>query len=245
MMHWLSGGRILPILFDVSQIIVAPQLLKAGLFGLARPQGQKFQITAKGGDRNQGFVEWAVMRPFLILIVLSIAAVLWVFYVNNGATEIRYSSPALAWIWYNLVVLSVLCFVCVERPCKRTAERFASRELVSLKMSDRTQLMQLADLSITGARIFGASPCALGETFGAGAAQLPRFGDGRPSRAKRVRNRLQSHLEVACRGDPAFLCRRVPQADWRNPGRARRRIGRPPSVRLAVTAASFLRPDRH
>ena len=66
MMHWLSGGRILPILFDVSQIIVAPQLLKAVLFGLARPQGQKFQVTAKGGDRNRGFVEWTVMRPFLV-----------------------------------------------------------------------------------------------------------------------------------------------------------------------------------
>jgi cellulose synthase (UDP-forming) len=172
MMHWLSGGRILPILFDVSQIIVAPQLLKAVVFGLARPQHQKFQITAKGGDRNRGFVEWGVMRPFLALIVLSIAAVVWVFYFNNGASEIRYSSPALAWIWYNLVVLSVLCFVCVERPRKRTAERFASRELVSLKMADRTQLMQLADLSITGARIFGASPCALGETF---ELELPNF----------------------------------------------------------------------
>jgi cellulose synthase (UDP-forming) len=172
MMHWLSGGRILPILFDVSQIIVAPQLLKAVVFGLARPQGQKFQVTAKGGDRNRGFVEWAVMRPFLFLIVVSIAAVLWAFYVNNGASEIRYSSPALAWIWYDLVVLSVLCFVCVERPRKRAAERFASRELVPLKMSDCNQLMQLADLSITGARIFGASPCALGETV---ELELPNF----------------------------------------------------------------------
>ena len=165
MMHWLSGGRILPILFDVSQIIVAPQLLKAVVFGLAKPQGQKFEVTAKGGDRNRGFVEWTVMRPFVGLIVFSILALLWVFYVNNGASEIRYSSPALAWIWYNLVVLSVLCFVCVERPRKRTAERFASRELVSVKMPDRTQLMQLADFSITGARIFGASPRALGETI--------------------------------------------------------------------------------
>jgi cellulose synthase (UDP-forming) len=171
-MHWLSGGRILPILFDVSQIIVAPQLLKAVVFGLARPQGQKFQVTAKGGDRNRGFVEWTVMRPFLFLITMSIAAVLWVFYVNNGASEIRYSSPALAWIWYNLIVLAVLCFVCVERPRKRTAERFASRELVSVKKASRTQLMQLADLSITGARIFGASPCGLGETI---ELELPSF----------------------------------------------------------------------
>jgi cellulose synthase (UDP-forming) len=91
------------------------------------------------------------------------AAVLWAFYVNGGGSEIHYSSPALAWTWYNLIVLVVLCFVCIERPRKRAAERFASRELVSVKTSDRTQLMQLADLSITGARIFGVPPGALGD----------------------------------------------------------------------------------
>jgi cellulose synthase (UDP-forming) len=118
-MSWLSGGKVMPILFDVSQIIVMPQILKAAAFGLARPQGQKFHVTAKGGDRNQGFVEWTVMRPFVILIVLSLAAVLWAFYVNGGSNEIHYSSLALAWTWYNLIVLVVLCFVCVERPRHR------------------------------------------------------------------------------------------------------------------------------
>jgi cellulose synthase (UDP-forming) len=164
-MHWLSGGRVAPILFDVSQIIVMPQILKAALFGLARPQGQKFEVTAKGGDRNRGFVEWTVMRPFVGLLVLSIAAMAWAFYVNGEAGEIHFSSPALAWTWYNLIVLVVLCFVCVERPRKRASERFASRELVSVKAAGRTQLMQLADLSITGARIFGPAPCPAGETI--------------------------------------------------------------------------------
>ena len=171
-MHWLSGGRVTPILFDVSQIIVMPQILKAAVFGLARPQGQKFQVTAKGGDRNHGFVEWTVMRPFVGLIVLSLAAVLWAFYVNGGSGEIHFSSPALAWTWYNLIVLVVLCFVCVERPRKRAAEQFTSRELVSVKTADRTQLMQLADLSITGARIFGAPPGALGDSI---ELELPNF----------------------------------------------------------------------
>jgi cellulose synthase/poly-beta-1,6-N-acetylglucosamine synthase-like glycosyltransferase len=163
-MHWLSGGRVVPILSDVSQIIVMPQILKAVAFGLVRPQGQKFAVTAKGGDRNRGFVEWRVLRPFVCLIALSMIAVLSAFYVKNGADDIRYSSPALAWTWYNLIVLVVLCFVCIERPRKRAAERYASRESVSIRMSRGAQLMQLADLSITGARIFGAAPCALGET---------------------------------------------------------------------------------
>jgi cellulose synthase (UDP-forming) len=169
---WLSSGKVMPILFDVSQIIVMPQILKAALFGLVRPQSQKFQVTAKGGDRNQGFVEWTVMRPFVILIVLSLAAVLWAFYVNGGSNEIHYSSPALAWTWYNLIVLVVLCFVCVERPRHRAAERFTSRELISVRTADRTQLMQLADVSTTGARIFGVPPGDPGESI---ELELPNF----------------------------------------------------------------------
>jgi cellulose synthase (UDP-forming) len=171
-MHWLSGGRIVPILFDVSQIIVMPQVLKAAAFGLARPQGQKFQVTVKGGDRNRGFIEWTVMRPFVALIALSLGAVLWAFYVNGGGSEIHFSSPALAWTWYNLIVLVVLCFVCVERPRKRAAERFASRDLISVETRGRKQLMQLADLSITGARIFGVPPGASGDTI---EVELPNF----------------------------------------------------------------------
>jgi len=162
-MHWLSRGRVVPVLSDVSQIIVMPQILRAALSGLLRPQGHKFQVTAKGGHRNRGFVEWGVLRPFAVLIGLSILAILSAFYVSGRADAIRYSSPALAWIWYNLIVLAVLCFVCIERPRMRNAERFPSRLLARVKAPGREQLMQLADLSITGARVFGLAPRGVGE----------------------------------------------------------------------------------
>lgn len=162
-MHWLSNARVVPILSDVAQIIVMPQILRAVFAGLLRPQGHKFQVTAKGGDRTRLFVEWGVMRPFAVLIALSIAAIVVAFYVNGKADTIRYSAPALAWTWYNLIVLTVLCFVCVERPRMRVAERFASRDLVRIRLKEGDKLAQLADISITGARILGAPPRSLGE----------------------------------------------------------------------------------
>ncbi len=162
-MHWLSNGRIVPILSDVSQVIVAPQILRAVVAGLLRPQGHKFQVTAKGGDRTRWFVEWGVMRPFAILIGLSILAIVSAFYVNGRADTIRYSAPALAWTWYNLIILTVLCFVCIERPRMRAAERFASRDLAKIRLPDGAKVVQLADLSITGARILGKAPRSLGE----------------------------------------------------------------------------------
>ena len=163
MTHWLSNGRIVPILSDVSRIIVMPQILRAVVAGLLRPQGHKFRVTAKGGDRTRWFVEWGVMRPFAILIGLSIAAVVSAFYVNGKSDTIRYSAPALAWTWYNLIVLTVLCFVCIERPRNRAAERFASRDLAKIRLPDGDKIVQLADLSITGARIFGKAPRSPGE----------------------------------------------------------------------------------
>jgi cellulose synthase (UDP-forming) len=162
-MHWLSGARVIPILSDVSQILALPQILRAIAVGLFHPQGHKFQVTAKGGDRGRGFVEWGLMRPFAILIGVSILAIVYAFYINGRADMIRYSGPALAWTWYNLVVLLVLCFVCVEQPRLRGAERFDSRDLARIKSANGVELMQLADLSITGARIFGKPPLGLGE----------------------------------------------------------------------------------
>ena len=162
-MHWLSNGRIVPVLSDVGHLIAGPQVLRAAFAGLMRPQGRKFQVTAKGGDRTRGFVEWGVMRPFAILIGMSVAAVIIAFYVDGRTETIRSSAPALFWTWYNLTILTVVCFVCIEKPRMRSAERFACRDLVKVKLPHDHKIMQLADLSITGARIFGRPPRSLGE----------------------------------------------------------------------------------
>ena len=95
-MHWISGGRYVPILSDVSQLIVAPQIVRAVFAGLTKPQGQKFQVTAKGGDRGQRFIEWGLMRPFLLAIVASLVAIVYCFFIDGSADNIRYSAPALA-----------------------------------------------------------------------------------------------------------------------------------------------------
>ena len=164
-MHWLSGGRLMPILSDVSQLIIIPQVLKAVVVGLGKPQGHKFQVTAKGGDRRRRFVEWSLMRPFARLIGLSILAIVYAFYINERAELTAYAAPALAWIWYNLLILAVLCFVCVEQPRRRGAERFLSGEIASVTSMNVGKTVQLADFSISGARIFGEPPDALGRNI--------------------------------------------------------------------------------
>ena len=45
----------------------------------------------------------------------------------------------------------------------RGAERFASRDLVKVRMPEGDKVMQLGDLSITRARLFGKAPGSEGE----------------------------------------------------------------------------------
>ena len=59
--------------------------------------------------------------------------------------------------------MSLLCFVCVEHPRLRSAERYDSTELARAKWVGGERAFQLADISITGARILGACPISLGE----------------------------------------------------------------------------------
>jgi cellulose synthase (UDP-forming) len=94
---------------------------------------------------------------------VTILAIVYAFDVNGRADALRYSGPALAWSWYNLLALVALCFVCIEQPRQRSAERIDSRELVTIRAPDGDQIAQLADLSITGARILGKPPRLLGE----------------------------------------------------------------------------------
>jgi cellulose synthase (UDP-forming) len=56
-MGWMTRARVVPIMADISQLIAAHSILKAVAAGLLRPVGQKFKVTAKGGDRDVLFVE--------------------------------------------------------------------------------------------------------------------------------------------------------------------------------------------
>src|SRR6185436_7253691 len=75
-LSWLTEQRVIPIMSDVAQLIAAPAALRAALAGLLHPKGQKFHVTAKGGERGQRFVEWPLLRTFLSLLGLTVLGIL-------------------------------------------------------------------------------------------------------------------------------------------------------------------------
>ncbi|MBB4379771.1 cellulose synthase (UDP-forming) [Bradyrhizobium sp. Rc3b] len=157
-MAWLSHGRSLAMMTDVSQLIAAPAVLKAVATGLLKPKGHKFKVTAKGGDRDRRFVEWPLLRLYGTALLVTLAAIAYAFILHLRGENIAYGGLALAWSLYNAFILTVVCFVCIEQPRKRKAERFDRNETVLLRQHGKSHLARLADISITGARLIDPDP---------------------------------------------------------------------------------------
>ena len=161
-MSWISRGRSLVFMTDVSQFIAAPAILRAVFTGLLRPRNQKFKVTAKGGDRSQRFIEWPLVKIYGSIILLTLAGLVYAFAIHVRGDSLTSGGLAFAWSWYNLVVLIIVCFVCIEQPRRRKAERFATDEAVMLECAGQSLILRFTDISITGAGLRGEPPAPLG-----------------------------------------------------------------------------------
>lgn len=159
---WMAQSRVMPIMTDVTQLLAASQILQAVAHGLFRPKGQKFKVTAKGGDRSKRFVQWSLLNVFLVYLGLTIMGVVWAFLLEDG-TKLRDSSAlCLFWSWYNIVVLTMACLVCIEQPRHRSAERLAAADEALVQAGDAITQHRVLDVSLGGARLQGSITAGLG-----------------------------------------------------------------------------------
>ncbi|WP_342360339.1 glycosyltransferase [Terrarubrum flagellatum] len=161
-MSWMTRGRVMPIMSDVCHFVAAPAIIKAVFMGLTKPQGHKFKVTAKGGDRSRGFVEWPLLKIYGALLLLTILSIAVSFDINARGDRIGFATLALAWSWYNTIVLMIICFVCIEQPRRRKSERFTTNDSITLLVDGVTHIRGLADISISGAALRGEPPAPLG-----------------------------------------------------------------------------------
>ena len=108
----------------MSQLLGATDITQSVFIGLFRPQGHKFEVTAKGGDRTKGFVQWRMLRIFLAYLALNVAGILWAFVLDDTRSLADASVIAYIWTWYNIIILTMACFVCVEASQARRGDRF-------------------------------------------------------------------------------------------------------------------------
>jgi cellulose synthase (UDP-forming) len=159
---WISRGRSMAVMSDVAQYIALPAVLKAVATGLLKPQGYKFNVTAKGGDRDQSFIEWPLLRVYGTAMAITLAGIVYAFVLHVRGDSIAYGGLALAWSLYNAIILMIVCLVSIEKPRRRKAERFERDEPVLFDIGGRPGIYRLADMSITGARFVSDKPPPVG-----------------------------------------------------------------------------------
>jgi cellulose synthase (UDP-forming) len=155
---WLTRGRVLPILADLSQLLCATEIVRSVVAGLVKPKGHKFKVTAKGGDRNTRFVQWPMLRIFGGYIAFTAAGILWAFVVDDSRPLADSSALALFWSWYNLLVLTLACFVAIEERQRRDGERFRSQAMFEVTAMDQAAAFRIFDISVSGIAFYGQSP---------------------------------------------------------------------------------------
>jgi len=161
-MGWMARGRVMPIMSDVTQLLAASQIARAVAHGLVKPKGHKFQVTAKGGDRSKRFIQWPLMRVFLIYLALTIGGLIWAFLLEDGSKLRDSAALCLFWSWYNIVVLTIACIVCIEQPRLRASERLSARGMASIDVDGELSEARVLDVSLGGARLAGSAPAQVG-----------------------------------------------------------------------------------
>lgn len=155
-LNFVSGGLVVPIVNDVSQLLGARPILRAALTGLLKPKGHPFSVTAKGGDRSLIVVQWRMMLPFVGLFLLSLAGVVIGVFSDSFAFNDAGDGKLVILFWtiYNLLVLAITIIVCVELP--RRERHFGDNpERCLLRFNGLERGVWLTSLTQGSARIRG------------------------------------------------------------------------------------------
>lgn len=160
---WLTEGRVLPIMSDLYGALCATEVMKATAAGVLRPKGQKFKVTAKGGDRSRLLIQWPLLNVFLLFLALNVAGIAKVFWFDTSSAVS--ATAIMAWFWslYNIAILVLACLVCFEQPQRRYRHRFPLTLAISLEFEGRPYDRQLRDISVSGVGVSGERIAPIGE----------------------------------------------------------------------------------
>ena len=155
-LNFVSGGLVVPIVNDVSQLLGAMPISRAAWIGLLQPKGHPFSVTAKGGDRSRVVVQWRLMMPFAFVFALKFVGVVIGIVTDRFAFNDAGDGKLviLFWTFYNLLVLAVTIIVCVELPRR---ERHLDQPERSVVHVDGEQLrIWITSLTQNTVRVRGA-----------------------------------------------------------------------------------------
>jgi cellulose synthase (UDP-forming) len=154
-MTWLGSGRMLPLISDVYQMLIAPEIITVVALTLIRPKGHKFKVTAKGIHYAGLNVHWRLLSRFLVMASITMLGLAKVFAFDRSDLIQDGGALNLFWAWYNLIVLTICCLVCIEQPRRRLDERFSAKEKMFIKTGGQVRVYDVTDISAGGICLAG------------------------------------------------------------------------------------------
>jgi cellulose synthase (UDP-forming) len=178
-MSFLSGNTVFPIMTDVTQLLVAPTIIKTVAIALVKPWGHKFNVTTKGVSADTVTVQWEILAPYAFVAIATVIGMLLSLSSFSPLNGTPTYSMNVFWSIFNVAVLAITCATCVEPPKRRRDERFFITERATMTLRGQTPRdCGVLDMSLGGARLSWAVGWGSPEGFGElavdnGAFRLP------------------------------------------------------------------------
>ena len=149
--------QLLPIVNDITQVLIAVPIVRTVVRGLTRPFGQPFKVTAKGLSSQGYTVQWGLVWSCALLALLSFAGMLLRIAPFSHLHGSAGYSLNVVWTVLDGGVLTCAAIVGVEAPRRRRDERFATQQAVTVRMEGgQTLAATLVDISLGGAKLHRA-----------------------------------------------------------------------------------------
>ncbi|MCF6314517.1 MAG: glycosyltransferase [Verrucomicrobiales bacterium] len=116
--YWLSNRKTIPLVSELDRVVSIFSLV-TGVFKLfVNPFRQTFATTSKELDSTKTQIHWPLMRPHLILIVLTATGMAYQYFCAQGEQFFMRPNVGLmiSLTVYVLWLLFFACLVCVQRP---------------------------------------------------------------------------------------------------------------------------------
>ena len=171
---WYSNGRILPLLTDTSQLLIAPEVVAASCHTLLYPGERPFKVTAKGGDRSRTVIHWKLLSRFAVVLLLTVGGMLFSYGSPLAPTFFSDQKDVVAfWSMYNVLVCIIAIIVCVETP-RRAEERAPISGTALFNIAERFTPVRLLDISSSGVAFANETSWQVGDR---GTISIRELGD--------------------------------------------------------------------
>ncbi|CAN7674994.1 UDP-forming cellulose synthase catalytic subunit [Trinickia sp. LjRoot230] len=156
---------------EVYESVLAWYIALPTTFAFVSPKHGKFNVTDKGGRIDRGYFDWAVSKPYLVLLLLNVCAMsagIYRFLFSPGE-EVQTIALNLVWTTYNLILLGAAVSVASEAKQVRVTHRIEMRVPATLLLRDGTTLAcSTSDYSTGGLGLqlpAAGLPLAVGDTL--------------------------------------------------------------------------------